>query len=176
MHRVRSVVLGLTVLIGVSACTASVEGAGDHRQVSQLRLRDGVGDVFLADSNDTDDVAQTVRNVDIVATDIRRTGRFLRVSVTYHDLAPRASRNWDVSFNVVTSEDHFTRVVLWERGQYVDTGKWTQGVSVTKVDSEDSYGEPCSHQRKAVCVKGLVGASSVVGPCIAEWGLVARQR
>jgi hypothetical protein len=28
------------------------------------------------------------------------------------------------------------------------------------------------HQRKAVCVKHLVGATSVVGPCIAERGCV----
>ena len=32
-----------------------------------------------------------------------------------------------------------------------------------------------AHQRKAVCVKHLVGASLVVCPCIAM-GLVARQR
>jgi hypothetical protein len=147
----RAAVPVLTLLIMVSACGAdtSQEGSGDRRPVSQLRLRDGVGDVFLADSNDPDDVAKTVRNVDIVSADTRRTSRFLQVSVTYHGLAPRASRSWDLSFNVVTSGDHFTRIVLWERGRYVDTGKWTQGVSVTKVDSEDSFGEPCPHAATA---------------------------
>jgi hypothetical protein len=32
-----------------------------------------------------------------------------------------------------------------------------------------------SHQRESFCVKLGVGASSVVGPCIAEWGW-SRQR
>jgi hypothetical protein len=31
---------------------------------------------------------------------------------------------------------------------------------------------PSAHQRKAVCAKGLAGAASVVGPCIAVIGLV----
>ena len=32
--------------------------------------------------------------------------------------------------------------------------------------------DPSAHQRKSFCVKGLVGASSVVCPCIAVMGLV----
>jgi hypothetical protein len=32
--------------------------------------------------------------------------------------------------------------------------------------------QPTGHQRKSFCVKGLVGASSVVCPCIAVMGLV----
>ena len=32
------------------------------------------------------------------------------------------------------------------------------------------------HQRKSLCVKGLVGASSVVCPCIAVMGFGAQQR
>lgn len=147
MYLGRAALLVLTPLIMVSACGTgnSLEGSTDRRPVSQLRVRDGVGDVFLANSNDTDKVAKTVRNVDVVATTINRTGRDLQVKITYHDLAPRASRNWDVAFNLVTSRDRFTRIVLWERGQYADTGAWTQGVSVTKATSEDSFGNPCPH-------------------------------
>ena len=35
-----------------------------------------------------------------------------------------------------------------------------------------SLSAPPDHQRKAICVKDLVGASSVVRPCIAVIGLV----
>jgi hypothetical protein len=99
--------------------------------------------VFLASSDDTDEVAGTVRNVDIVATDIRRTASDLQVTLTYHDLASRASRNWNASFNVVTSRGHFTYTVLWEAGQYADTGAAYRGISVVKTTSEDSFGDPC---------------------------------
>jgi hypothetical protein len=34
---------------------------------------------------------------------------------------------------------------------------------------------PHAHQRESFCVKGLLGASPVVCPCIAEWGS-SRQR
>jgi len=51
----------------------------------------------------------------------------------------------ECGFNLLTSGDHFTRIVVWERGQYADTGAWTQGVSVTKATSEDSFGDPCPH-------------------------------
>ena len=124
MYLGRAAVLVLTPLIMVSACgtCTSLEGSTDRRPVSQLRLRDGVGDVFLADSNDTDKVAKTVRNVDVVAATINRSGRDLQVKITYHDLAPRASRKWNVAFNLLTSGDHFTRIVVWERASMPTPG------------------------------------------------------
>jgi hypothetical protein len=138
----RATALVLTSLVMVSACDAGTSH-GRSRAVTHVRLKDGVGDVFLSSSDDTDEVARTVRNVDIVATDIRRTGGDLQVTVAYHDLAARASRSWDASFNVVTSRAHFTYVVLWEAGQYADTGAAYRGVSVVKTTSEDSFGDPC---------------------------------
>ena len=54
-----------------------------------------------------------------------------------------------MSFNVATSEDHYTRTVMWERARYVGTKQWIQGVSVTKTDSEDGYGDPCGHAATA---------------------------
>ena len=36
--------------------------------------------------------------------------------------------------------------------------------------------EASAHQRKSFCVKGLVGASSVVCPCIAVTGMIPQQR
>jgi hypothetical protein len=49
------------------------------------------------------------------------------------------------------------------------------GTSPATASSVTGFGPPAVvggtvHQRKSFCVKGLVGASSVVCPCIAEWG------
>jgi hypothetical protein len=41
--------------------------------------------------------------------------------------------------------------------------------------SQRAHHKRSAHQREAFCVKRWVGASSVVGPCIAEWGW-SRQR
>jgi len=43
---------------------------------------------------------------------------------------------------------------------------------ITRRRNEDATG----HQRKSFCVKGLVGASSVVCPCIAVTGMFPQQR
>ena len=45
-----------------------------------------------------------------------------------------------VTFDVVTSEDHLTRTVLWERRQYADTEAWHEGVSVVKASSGNRTG------------------------------------
>src|SRR3954454_4877195 len=98
-------VLVLVPLVLMAGCRVS-DSAERHTQnhpISHMSLKDGVGDVFLADSDDTDAVARTVRNVDVVAAAIRRTRRALQVRITYRDLAARASKGWLVSFDVVTS-------------------------------------------------------------------------
>ena len=123
-----------------------------------MHLTDAVGDVLLAGSSDINDAE--AKNVDIVAADIRRTSRFLQVTVTYHDLAPRASSQWTLSFIVATSKSHdYVSNIVWERGQWPDsgmvngkfvhTGDWHQGVDVVKASSEDDVRPQCPHAATA---------------------------
>lgn len=163
MHLARgAAVLVLTPLIMMSGCGTDTpqEGPGDRRPVSQIRLRDGVGDAGLVGPNGTYEVAKTIRNVDIVAAVVRRTSRYLHVRVIYRDLAPRASAKWNVSFNVATSKGHgYTSNVVWERGQWGDSGMvdgtyvhaedWYQGVDVSKGNPEDDVKPQCPHAAAA---------------------------
>jgi hypothetical protein len=161
----RSILGVLVLLLASSGCGISdhSQATGHHhaQPTSGVRLIDPVGDVFLADSPDvTDAVAKTVRNVDVTAAAIRRTARYLQVQLTYKDLAPRASKDWIVTFSVTTSsEGDHTNDVVWERGQYGDSGRvdgrlvhagdWYQGIDVVTSNSEDAAQNRCPHAATA---------------------------
>jgi hypothetical protein len=141
----------------VTACDPTrLGGSADvSADVSAVRLTDPVGDVFLDGPGDhTDAGAKHARNVDLTGAELRRTDSGLRVRLSYDDLAPRASREWNVSFEVVTSDaPGLTYAASWEVGRYADTHQWFRGFSVTELTSEDSLGGPCSgsnaHQHRA---------------------------
>jgi hypothetical protein len=137
---------------------ASGSGGPAKRATPHVHLTDVVGDVLLAGSVQSADAE--AKNVDIVAADIRRTGRYLQVRVFYHDLAPRASRQWGLSFLVATSRsDDYISSVDWERaqwvgsgmvdGRFVHSGDWHQGMSVVKAGSEDDVRPRCPHAATA---------------------------
>jgi hypothetical protein len=151
--RLAAVPSAALLLLAASACGGHVTGT-----TSRVQLTDPVGDVLLAGSIKSTDAR--AKNVDIIAADIRRGGRFLQVRIVYQGLGPRASRQWGVSFLVATSEGgDYTSSVIWERGQYVGSGMvdgmyvhdgaWHQGVDVVKVNSEDAVRPQCPHAATA---------------------------
>jgi hypothetical protein len=146
MSATRATALLTLALLLATTTGCDLNPLGGSGDVSAVRLTDPVGDVFLdGPGNHTDARVKHARNVDLTGAEIRRTDSGLRVRLTYHDLAPRASRQWNVSYEVVTSAaPGLTYLALWEAGQYADTDQWYRGFSVTKTTSEDSLGGPCS--------------------------------
>jgi hypothetical protein len=143
--RAAAVVLPLTLLLAtLTAC--DLNAFGGSADTSVVRVTDPVGDVFRPGPGDhTDPGAQHARNVDLTGAEIRRTDSGLRVRLRYHDLAARASQQWSVSYEVVTSAaPGLSYVASWEAGRYADTHRWFRGFSVNKTTSEDSFGGPCS--------------------------------
>jgi hypothetical protein len=67
-----------------------------------VQLTDPAGDAWLADSVKSTD--GRAKNVDIIAADIRRGSRFLRVRIDYQALGPRASRQWGVRYGAGRSD------------------------------------------------------------------------
>jgi hypothetical protein len=143
--RAAATLLPLTLLLAtLTSCDLNAfGGSGD---VSVVRATDPVGDVFRpGPGNHSDPGAKHARNVDLTGAEIRRTDSGLRVRLSYHDLAARASHQWGVSYEVVTSAaPGLTYVASWEAGRYADTHRWFRAFSVTKTTSEDSFGGPCS--------------------------------
>jgi hypothetical protein len=151
--RLAAVPSAALLLVAASGCSGHAV-----RTTAQVHLTDPVGDVLLAGSTKSTDAK--AKNADIVAADIRRTSRFLQVSVRYHDLASRASRQWGVSFLVATSKGGgYISSIYWERGQWVGSGMvdgkfihsgdWYQGVSVSKAEAEDNVKPQCPHAATA---------------------------
>lgn len=132
---------------GVLVLATSSSGELTPRATSHVHLTDPAGDVLLAGVRAPDG---PTKNVDIVRADIRRTSHFLVVRVTYDDLARRASNQWSLYFEVVTSRAHgYVNTVVWERGRYVDTGRWYQGLDVESANPEDYVRPQCPHSASA---------------------------
>jgi hypothetical protein len=86
--------LRLAAVPGAALLLLVASGCGSHvtRTTSRVQLTDPAGDAWLADSVKSTD--GRAKNVDIIAADIRRGSRFLRVHIDYQALGPRASRQW----------------------------------------------------------------------------------
>jgi hypothetical protein len=164
----RTAVLASMLLAVLSSGCAEDSTRADQAPVSHVRVRDGVGDVFLAGSSVTGERLSQASNVDVVSTDVRRTGRALRVTLTYDQLASKASPQWYVSFSLAGSADSFTRTVVWQRGRYADTGAWHQGLDLTRETSEDSFGSPCRTATAAVDYERRTLTLTVPNACFGD--------
>ena len=120
---------------------AVLAGCGDDAAADRQRT-DPTGDVFDKDLAQQGPVDRDLPNVDLVAADLRHTGKSVRVRLTYDRLVPRPAHGWEVFLYLETSRGREYQV-SFTRAQYADTKRWHQDSGIMRFDSESALPSPC---------------------------------